>query len=86
MHHQVLGMVRDRWVRWRDTAPGVAGVPRRSAGFVHSTGKPLEHEVLVALYELRRVDLITVDGGVVLLSADGRARLAEWDATRAVNR
>lgn len=89
MHHRVLEMVRDRRVMWRETEPARKDKPtmlRRSAGFALAAGGWLEVEQLVALYELRRNHLITVDGAVVLLSADGRARLAEWDTTRAVNR
>lgn len=79
-------MVRDGQVMWRDADPAVEGNPvlRRSAGFAHSTrGSWFAPEVLVALWELRRSELLVVDGGVVLLTKQGRVRLSEWDATRA---
>ncbi len=54
------------------------------AGFAYFNGMRLAPgELLVALYELRDAQLLSVDGGVVRLTADGEARLSEWDATRA---
>lgn len=79
-------MVRDGRVKWRSeepAPPSKAPVPRQPAGFVQATGGRLEPHLLVALWELRHAHLITVDGAVVLLTVDGRARLSEWDATRA---
>ncbi len=80
---RALNMVADGRVMWRAAQP--AGVePRKSARFAQADGTRLSIPVHVAVCELHKAGLIVVDGGVVLLTAAGRARLSEWDATRAV--
>jgi hypothetical protein len=82
IHHDALRSIRDKRVVWWPASPP-SPVPSRSAGFAHADGKRLEHEVLVALYELQAHKLIAVVRDVASLTVDGVARLSEWDATRA---
>jgi hypothetical protein len=81
IHHDALRSIRDRRVVWWPASPP-SPVPSRSEGFAHCDGRRLEHEVLVALYELKAHNLISVVQDAASLTVDGRARLSEWDATR----
>jgi hypothetical protein len=82
IHHDALRSVRDKRVVWWPAGPA-SRVPHRSPGFSHADGRRLEHEVLVALYELQKNKLITVVRDVASLTPDGGLRLSEWDATKA---
>lgn len=89
VHHEALGLIRDGRVVWRPTDPpslSSTTAPRRSAGFSHVGGKRLDHGMLVALYELQANRFIAVVDDVAGLTADGRARLSEWDASKAGTR
>jgi hypothetical protein len=81
LHHQVAGLVRDGRVKWRLAVPA-GPKPVRSEGFTPVNGGFYEHHFLVALYELMQHKLIEKRGERVTLTDAGRARLAEWDATR----
>ena len=84
VHRDALDLVRRGQFMWRAAGTSkTVGVPCMPAGFAYSNGRRLAPgELLVALYELRDARLLHVDGALVRLTADGQARLAEWDATR----
>jgi hypothetical protein len=87
VHHEALRLIRDGRVVWRPTdPPSSTPTPRRSAGFSYLGGKRLGHGMLVALYELRANRFIAVVDDDAGLTADGRARLSEWDSTKAGTR
>lgn len=86
IHHEALRLIRDGRVVWRPADPPSSKAqpaPHRSAGFAYAAGKRLDHSMLVALYELRAHRFVAVVDDVAGLTADGWARLSEWDSTRA---
>jgi hypothetical protein len=84
VHHEVLRMVQGGRVKWRPEEKPLGKQPQlcRPAGFAPCNGGHLGAAVLVALWELHRAVLITVDGVTVSLTVVGETRLSEWDATR----
>lgn len=81
IHHDALRSIRDKTVVWWPASPP-GPVPHRSPGFSHADGRRLEHEVLVALYELQTHKLVKVTKDVASLTPDGGLRLSEWDAPK----
>lgn len=82
VHRNALLLVQEGGVVWRQAGPP-APIPRRSEGFSHANGSRFKPNFLVALWELKFAGLIEAgDDLSVSLTVDGKARLAEWDATR----
>lgn len=75
VHRRVLALVRDRQIAWSSrTGP--------SRGFLRADGGLIPPSDLVALYELRNADLITVDKHAprVAVTSAGMTLLARWTA------
>jgi hypothetical protein len=76
VHRQVLALVRDRQITWR-TSTGPFG------GFALADGSRIQPSIeLVALYELRNAELITVNkiAGHVAITGAGMGHLARQRA------
>ena len=76
VHHTALVMARDGRVEWQ------TGKTVGNGWFTIAGGEFPPPELVVALWELLREKLIVKRGPDVALTDAGKARLAEWDATR----
>lgn len=76
VHRQVLTLVRDRQIIWRSLTGPYGGFSRADGSRIPPSDQ------LVALYELRNANMITVNTvtSIVAVTPAGMARLAHWDA------
>jgi hypothetical protein len=77
VHHEALRLIVGELITWRP------GKTASGGWFTYVNGQLANQELLVALWELLHARLIEKRGEAVALTDTGRARLSEWDATRA---